>query len=98
MTKKRSSEIFGLKMEIFCGKNIMFPRPPKLGARSPPLQQRFLSPVQPLVNNELFHQPSFYWKNIVSSFQLLFQKVICIFLRGGGNVRGARPLPPLQNW
>src|SRR6218665_2043330 len=45
MTKKRSSEILGVKMEFFSGKNrhseILvrdnFFRPPKLGARSPPL-------------------------------------------------------------
>src|SRR6218665_1475957 len=43
--KKKSSEILGVKMEIFSGKNrhpeILvrenFFRPPKLGARSPPL-------------------------------------------------------------
>jgi len=45
MTKKRSSEILGVKMKIFSGKNRhpeilvsekIFPSP-KLGARSPPL-------------------------------------------------------------
>jgi len=42
MTKKRSSEIFGLKMEIFSRKSVIQVREiffvtPKLGARSPPL-------------------------------------------------------------
>ena len=37
-------------------------------------QQRFLTSVQLLVTNELFHQSSFYWENIVLSFQLLFQQ------------------------
>ena len=45
MTKKRSSEIFAVKMEIFPEKDghseilvrEIFFRPPKLGARSPPL-------------------------------------------------------------
>jgi len=37
-------------------------------------QQRFISPIQLLLNNELFHQSSFYLRNIVSSFQLLFQQ------------------------
>jgi len=35
-------------------------------------QPRFLSSFQLLVIKELFHQSSFYLKNIVSSFQLLF--------------------------
>ena len=42
MTKKRSSEIFAAKMEIFSERNVIlvgekFFRPPKLGARFPPL-------------------------------------------------------------
>jgi len=44
-------------------------------------QQSFLSPVQVLVNNELFHQSSFYLKNIVLS-SLYFKNATCIFLRG----------------
>jgi len=40
--KKKASEIFGVKMEIFSRKNVIQVReknfrPPKLGARSPPL-------------------------------------------------------------
>src|SRR6218665_789209 len=50
-------------------------------------QQRFPSPVQLLVNNELFHQSSFYLNNIVSSCQLLFQQRYLHF-SPGGNVRG----------
>src|SRR6218665_291417 len=50
-------------------------------------QQRFLSPVQLLVNNELFHQSSFYFKNIVLSFQLVFQQRYLHF-PPGGKVRG----------
>ena len=45
-------------------------------------QQSFLSPVQLLVNNELFHQSSFYLEDIVLSFQLLFQQRYLHFLRG----------------
>src|SRR6218665_109438 len=39
MTKKRSSEIFTLKMEIFfkLGRKKIFLVPPKFGARSPPM-------------------------------------------------------------
>src|SRR6218665_3611956 len=37
-------------------------------------QQRFLSSLQLRVIKELFHQSSFYLKNIVSSFQFLFKK------------------------
>ena len=42
MTKKRSSEIFAAKMEIFSEKIVIlvgekFLRPPKLGARFPPM-------------------------------------------------------------
>src|SRR6218665_1509862 len=50
---------------------------------------RFLSSFQLLVNNELFHQSSFYLKNIVSSVQLLFKKNYLHFSPGeksGGNV------------
>src|SRR6218665_3694683 len=53
-------------------------------------QQRFLSSVQLLVNNELFHQSSFYWKNVVLLFQLLLQQRYLHFSPGwkspGGNV------------
>src|SRR6218665_1094762 len=56
-------------------------------------QQRFLSPFQLLVNIELFHQSSFYLKNIVSISATLFA-----FFSGGkvrvGNVRGKCPRPP----
>jgi|SRR6218665_2727251 len=50
MTKKKSSEIFGRKMEIFSWKNVIQVRenlfvPPKLGARSPPLAGRVASGV-----------------------------------------------------
>src|SRR6218665_2676120 len=45
MTKKKSSEIFSVKMEIFSEKRSfenfvveIFFRPPKLGARSPPMK------------------------------------------------------------
>src|SRR6218665_145032 len=55
-------------------------------------KQRFLSSVQFLVNNELFNQSSFYLRNIVLSFQLLFQQRYTHFSPGGevreGNVRG----------
>jgi len=44
MIKKRSSDILGVKMDIFSLKRHseilvceFFPRPPKLGARSPPM-------------------------------------------------------------
>src|SRR6218665_3033196 len=37
-------------------------------------QQRFLLSFQLRVIKELFHQSSFYLKNIVSSFQFLFKK------------------------
>jgi len=37
-------------------------------------QTRSLSSIQLLVKKELFHQPSFYFKNIVSSVQLPFKK------------------------
>src|SRR6218665_1206285 len=50
---------------------------------------RFLSSFQLLVSNELFHQSSFYLKNILSSIQLLFKKSYLHFLRrenSGGNV------------
>jgi len=50
-------------------------------------QQRFLSPVQLLVNNELFHQSSFYLKNTVLSFQVLFQQRY-LHSSPGGKVRG----------
>ena len=61
-------------------------------------QQRFLSPVQLIVDNELFHQSSFYFKKILfyhSSFY--FNNVICIFLReeNSGEISGGifpRPL------
>jgi len=55
-------------------------------------QQRFISPVQLLVNNELFHQSSFYLKNIVLSFQLLFQQRYLHF-SPGGNVLDPLSLP-----
>jgi len=45
MTRKRSSEIFAAKMEIFSEKNVIlvgeiFFCPPKLGARFPPLANK----------------------------------------------------------
>src|SRR6218665_2825277 len=43
----------------------------------------FLSSFQLLVNNELFHQSSFYLKNIVLSVQLLFKKSYLHFSPGG---------------
>src|SRR6218665_2878033 len=62
---------------------------------------RFLSSFQLLVSNELFHQSSFYLKNIVSSFQLLFQKSYLHFSPGeksGGKCPGGNVLdPPLAN-
>ena len=51
MTKKKSSEILGVKMDIFSGKNRhfrnfgprrFFPSPPKLGARSQNLVNEWL--------------------------------------------------------
>src|SRR6218665_2477124 len=50
-------------------------------------QQRFLSSLQLRVIKELFHQSSFYLKNIASSFQLLFKKSYLHF-SPGGKVRG----------
>src|SRR6218665_1606596 len=55
-------------------------------------QPKFVSSVQLLVINELFHQSSFYLKNIVSSAKLLFKKSYLHFSPGGevrGNVPGA---------
>jgi len=42
MNKKRSSEIFGVDMEILSGKKVIkkFFRRPKLGAKSPPMVHR----------------------------------------------------------
>src|SRR6218665_2368265 len=41
ITIKRSSEILGVKMEFFCILVCeIFSRPPKLGARSPPMPER----------------------------------------------------------
>src|SRR6218665_774976 len=45
-------------------------------------QQRFLSPVQLLVNNELFHQSSFYLKILFYHSSFYCNNVICIFLPG----------------
>src|SRR6218665_3081222 len=45
-------------------------------------QQRFLSSLQLRVINELFHQSSFYLKNIVSSSQFLFKKSYLHFSLG----------------
>src|SRR6218665_3624652 len=62
-------------------------------------QQRFLSPFQLLVKNKLFQKSSFYLKNIVSSFQLLFKKSYLHISPVGkvrGNVRG-ECLRPGQN-
>ena len=59
MSKKRSSEIFGVKIEIFSGKSVIqvrekIFRPPKLGARSPPMHpvqaSEALSPSKPQTN------------------------------------------------
>jgi len=61
-------------------------------------QPRFLSSVQLLVNNELFHQSSFYLKNVVSSVQLLFKQRYLHFLRGKswGEMFGEKILDPRQ--
>ena len=57
--------------------------------------QRFLSPIQLLVNNELFHQSSFYLKNIILSFQLLFQQRYLHFSPGGKS-GGKCPRPVMR--
>src|SRR6218665_3339378 len=54
---------------------------------------RFLSSFQLLVNNELFHQSSFYLKYIVSSAQLLFKKSYLHFSLGGKSPGGKCPRP-----
>src|SRR6218665_1279836 len=59
-------------------------------------QPRFLSSVQLLVNHELFHQSSFYLKNIVSSIQLLFKQRYLHFSLGEKSPRGT-VLDPLSN-
>src|SRR6218665_3571621 len=63
-------------------------------------QQRFLLSLQLRVIKELFHQSSFYLKNIVSSFQFLFKKSYSHFSPWGkvrgGNVRGGNVLDPFR--
>jgi len=62
-------------------------------------KQRFLLSVQLLGNNELFHQSSIYLKNIVLSFQLLFQQRYMHFSPGkksGGKCPGECPRPKIK--
>ena len=58
-------------------------------------QTRFISSLQLLVNEELFHQSSFCLINIVSSVQLLCKERYLHFSGGGKSPRGKCPRPYL---
>src|SRR6218665_1819905 len=52
-----------------------------------------------LIKNELFHQSSFYLKNIILSFQLLFQQRYLHFSPGGksGEMSGGNVQDPMRS-